>query len=136
MALDQPIVEYIKKHQDLDLTELTKDVRGRFGVMVSVSAVRSVLDTTERYDNLSKARGKAASGASDKIGLQEDAITELRSLAFDPNLDLKIRIDLFKELRQWTQQSIDASGLYDEKNNALFVMSWEGEPSGTVGAES
>lgn len=132
MNLDKPIVDYIQRNAGKDLGELTADVRRRFNILLSIQTVRNVLQTSERVTKIEQARTQAASSVSDKVGIQENAIEELKTLAFDTPLDVKDRLAVLKELRQWVGQSIEVSGLYDEKTNAVFMLEWDEEDAGAA----
>jgi hypothetical protein len=124
--LDPAIVQYIKTSPTTDLGELTTAIKKRFGVLVSLNVVGNILRSQERMGQLDDARNKAAGSVTDMVLLQQDAIRALSELAFDAKgLDIKDRVMVLKELRQWVGQSIEVSGLYDEKTNALFQLEWE-----------
>lgn len=129
--LDPAIVKYIETSDIEDLGKLTKAVREKFGVLVNVQTVGNLLKGRERLAKLSDARDSAAGSLQDKVTLQERAIGELSDLAFSTaGLDVKERLLVLKELRAWVGQSIEVSGLYDEKTNALFKLEWQGSSEG------
>jgi hypothetical protein len=120
------IVKYIETLDATDLAEVTQSVRKKFGVLINVQTVGQLLKNRERVGVINEARDQAANRVSDKVTLQERAIEALSELAFDMNgLEIKDRLLVMKELRQWVGQSIEVSGLFDEKTNALFKFEWQ-----------
>jgi hypothetical protein len=120
------IVKYVQTLEATDLAEVTQLVRKKFGVLINIQTVGQLLKNRERLGVINEARDQAANRVSDKVTLQERAIEALSELAFDMNgLEIKDRLLVMKELRQWVGQSIEVSGLFDEKTNALFKFEWQ-----------
>ena len=120
--MNEEIRAAIIKHPSNDASLISKELTEKFGKFVPSAVVAQVLATSQRAQNVGRARGKASETLDSKIATMEHVAAKLLGAFDDPTLPLKDRIEAAKELRQWTKLGIDISGIHDEESDTLFVI--------------
>jgi len=120
--MNEEVRAAIIKHSSTDASEISKDLSKQFGKFVPPSSIVQVLATTQRAQNVGRAKGKASETLDSKISTMEHVSARLLGAFNDSTLPLKDRIEAAKELRQWTKLGIDISGIHDEESDTLFVI--------------
>jgi hypothetical protein len=120
--MNEEIRAAIIKHPSNDASLISKELTEKFGKFVPSAVVAQVLATSQRAQNVGRARGKASETLDGKIATMEHVAAKLLGAFDDPTLPLKDRIEAAKELRQWTKLGIDISGIHDEESDTLFVI--------------
>lgn len=116
--IHQAIIEHPSQMPLVIARELTK----QFNRSISPSMVIQIKGSTKRSENITAAKEKASYGLDEKMDLMEDTIRTLQMKFQDETLPLKERLEVSKELRQWTKMGMDAVGIHDIAGDQLFVI--------------
>lgn len=101
---------------------IARELTARFKRSISPSLVIQIKGSTKRTENITAAREKASYGLDEKMDLMEDTIRTLQAKFQDETIPLKERLEVSKELRQWTKLGMDAVGINDVASDQLFVI--------------
>ena len=133
MNLPPEVRAAILEAPDGDPRVIAEELSRRFGRMVPMTVVTKVRGSLARAANVNRAREEASASLSDNLGIMNAVKRTLLATFDDETLPLKDRLEVSKELRQWTKMEVDTAGIEDAETDTVFVIEgdWAMSPEGT-----
>lgn len=125
MKLDPEVKEAILAAPPGDPREIALTLSKRLGKVVPIQAVVQIRGSMKRAENVARAKEQASDSLTDNIALMAHAKKKLLNLFDTETLPLKDRIEVSKELRQWTAMETKAAGIEDAETDTVFVIGGE-----------
>jgi hypothetical protein len=123
------IRQFIVAHESEDAKFISQEIQREFKTFVPSSTVLSVRAGSRRSHNVQKARQEASDALDDSLKVMAHVKGSLLSKFNDETLNLKDRVEVAKELRQWVKFGTDMAGIKDDKTDTLFVIDGEWDHS-------
>lgn len=129
--LPDEITTAIVEAPDADPRRIAADLTARFGRTVPVTVVTKVRGSLARASNVNRAREAASSNLTGNLDIMTHAKNKLLAAFDDEAIPLKDRLEVSKELRQWTKMEVDTAGIEDAETGTVFVISsdWSAQES-------
>lgn len=121
-TIDPEIVEAIERAPASDPRKLAAQLTTQFGRVIPSSMVVQVRGTMVQSNNITRAKERASETLDENLDIMGETKRELLELFRDPSIPLKMRLEISKELRQWTNLETDTAGIKDGESNTLFVI--------------
>lgn len=120
--IEPEIKEAILAAKSTDPRRIASDLTAKFGRVVPSSVVVQVRGSMARAANVERAREKASLTLDRNLDIMGDVKNKLYDIFNDETVDLKLRLDVSKELRMWTKTETDTAGIEDAATNTVFVI--------------
>lgn len=126
MKISDDIKEAIIEAPEGEPREIALELSKRFKRTVPISAVIKIRGSLKRAENVAKAKERASDALDSNLEIMGMAKEKLLELFTDDQIPLKLRMEVSKELRQWTTMETNAAGMEDRETETLFVIgdSW------------
>ena len=79
---------------------------------------------------MERAKERASETLGENLDIMGATKRQLLQLFNDESLPLKMRLEVSKELRQWTTMETDTAGIKDTSSNTVFVIDAEWSSDG------
>lgn len=122
MKIDPEIRDAIIEAPPGDPREIALELSKRFKKPVPISAVIHIRGSLKRAENVAEAKEKASEALTTNLEIMGMAKETLVELFNDESIPLKLRLEVSKELRQWTSMENAAAGMEDRETDTLFVI--------------
>lgn len=133
---DEPIVIDAEVRRAIELAapgdprKIAAELTSRFGRIIPSSLVVQVRGSLFRNGNVERAKERASETLGENLDIMGATKRQLLQLFNDESLPLKMRLEVSKELRQWTTMETDTAGIKDTSSNTVFVIDAEWSSDG------
>lgn len=121
-GIDPEIVRAIELAPPGDPRKIAAEMTSRFGRVIPSSIVVQIRGSLLRTGNVERARERASETLDENLDIMGTTKRQLLMMFNDESLPLKARLEISKELRQWTSMETDTAGIKDTGSNTVFVI--------------
>lgn len=121
-GIDPEIREAILLAKADDPRRIAAELTTRFGRVIPSAVVVQVRGSMARAENVERAKERASTTLDENLDIMGDVKGKLYRMFNDETMDVKLRLEVSKELRMWTKAETDSAGITDSGTNTVFVI--------------
>ncbi len=121
-GVDPEVIDAIVKAPAQDPRKLAAELTTKFGRVIPSHMVVQVRGSMLRAGNVERAKERASNTLGENLDIMGATKQQLLAMFNDESIPLKMRLEISKELRQWTTMETDAAGIKDSGSNTVFVI--------------